>query len=305
MPKRLLFLLPLCFALFVGTAFARDGSSGSYSMVDKESGQKVKVWYFKPADFSPKTPVLFVLHGMNRNADEYRDQWKPHAKKHGFMLLVPEFSETLFPGVNGYNMGNIFAATTHDEKEGLANSGKRNPKKLWSYRTLDKVFADFKINREKSGQSKYYLFGHSAGAQYVHRLVEFVPEAKIKMAIAANSGWYTMPSLAQKWPYGLKGTGLEGEDVKRFLAFPLVVLLGERDNNPKHASLRHTPEADEQGESRFARGKHFFSYGQNLARRLKTPFNWKLQTVPDVGHSNEGMSAAAAAIIAVDAAGTR
>ncbi len=301
MTRVISFLSLLCFLLFAGQASALESGAGSYVMHDGETGKNVTIWYFKPATFTPATPVLFVLHGLNRDAEDYRDQWKTHAEKHNLMLLVPCFSEELFPGTNGYNMGNIFSAKTKEEREGLANSGFINPRSLWSYRLLDKAFADFKANREKTRSAKYYLFGHSAGAQYVHRLIEFVPEAKIKLAIAANAGWYTLPDLDKEWPYGLKGTGLRQADAKRFLAFPLTVLLGEKDNDPKHRSLRHTPEADEQGDNRLARGKFFFAYGEGLAKKLKTPFGWKLQTVPGVAHSNEGMSAAAAEIIVKDA----
>jgi ribulose 1,5-bisphosphate carboxylase large subunit-like protein len=60
---------------------------------------------------------------------------------------------------------------------------------------VGKVFADFRTHREKTGHTTSYLFGHSAGARYAHRMVEFVPEAKAKMVIAANSGWYTLPDL--------------------------------------------------------------------------------------------------------------
>ncbi len=301
MLRKLLVFTALCLALTVGTALALETGSGSYKMKDRETGETLTVWYYKPANFSKDTPILFVLHGMLRNPDEYRDQWKEHAEKYGIMLLVPGFTEELFPGPNGYNLGNIFVAATKQEVAGRDVSGTMNPKSRWSYRVVDKVFADFKAQREKTGQAKYYLFGHSAGSQYVHRMLEFVPDAKVKMAIAANAGWYTMPDLNKAWPYGLKGTGLTQADVKRFLSFPLVILLGEKDNDPQHHQLRRNKESDEQGTNRFDRGKNFFAYGQNLAKQLKAPFNWKIQTVPGVAHSNAGMSAAAAAIVAEEA----
>ena len=34
-----------------------------------------------PAGAMPETPVLFVMHGVNRNADKYRDDWQVHAEK--------------------------------------------------------------------------------------------------------------------------------------------------------------------------------------------------------------------------------
>lgn len=301
MLRKFLILTALCLVLSAGQAFALESGSGSYQMQDRETGETLTVWYFKPANFSRNTPVLFVLHGMLRNPETYRDQWKAHAEQYGLMLLVPDFREELFPGTNGYNMGNIFVATTREQQEGTTNSGQKNQRTRWSFRVVDKVFTDFTDKREKTRQSKYYLFGHSAGGQFVHRFLQFVPDAKVKMAIAANSGWYTMPDLNKDWPYGLRGTDLTQADIKRFLSFPLVLLLGEKDNDPKHHQLRRTPEANEQGDNRFARGKFFFANGETLAKKLKVPFGWKLQTVPGVAHSNEGMSAAAAALVAADA----
>ena len=65
------------------------------------------------------TNVLFVMHGVNRNADETfrrivkanRNPLDSHVllpEKYNFVLLVPEFSKELFPGRNAYNFGNVF-----------------------------------------------------------------------------------------------------------------------------------------------------------------------------------------------------
>jgi poly(3-hydroxybutyrate) depolymerase len=289
-----------CFALGTPT-FALEQGEGSYTFPDPETEKAFTVWYYKPANFTAETPVAIVLHGMNRNASTYRSAWTPHAEKYGLMLLVPEFSEKDFPGTNGYNMGNYFGARTEQEREGLAASGIINPESVWSFRVIDKVFADFLANREKTGQTQYSLYGHSAGAQFAHRMLQFLPEARVRFAIAANAGWYTMPDLSLEWPYGLKGTKVDEKQILRFLSMPLVILLGEKDNDPNHHQLRRTPEADVQGNNRFARGHYFFAYGQQLAKKLNVPFGWRLQTVPGVAHSNKDMSDAAAALIAGEA----
>jgi hypothetical protein len=61
------------------------------------------------------------MHGVNRDAEaEFRRNVPlDHAKhnlrpeKHNFVLLVPEFSEELFPSRNNYNFGGIFQVTRH------------------------------------------------------------------------------------------------------------------------------------------------------------------------------------------------
>lgn len=297
-----IFLATAAFCItLVTAAFALEPGEGSYAFTDPETNKTLTVWYYKPPAFTADTPVTIVLHGMGRNAPGYRNAWAPHAEKYGLMLLVPEFTKEEFRSTNGYNMGNYFEAQTKQEWEGLASSGKINPKSQWSFRVVDKIFDDFAAHREKTGQTQYYLYGHSAGSQFVHRMLQILPETKAKFAVAANAGWYTMPDLALEWPLGLKGTGVDEKNVRRFLSMPVVVLLGEKDNDPAHKDLRHSPEMDVQGENRFARGQYFFGYAQNLAKKLNVPFGWKLQTVPGVAHSNKGMSAAAAALIAGEA----
>ena len=90
-----------------------------------------------------------------------------------------------------------------------------------------------------------------------------------------------------------EGTGLPPEYLGATLSRPLVVLLGEDDDNPNSANLRRTPEAMRQGRHRLARGKRFFELARQQAERLAVPFNWHLDTVPDVGHNNARMAPAA------------
>ena len=76
----------------------------------------------------------------------------------------------------------------------------------------------------------------------------------------------------------------------------LFILLGEDDNDPNHSSLRKTEEAMRQGKHRFERGHYFFNTAQAMADSLGVEFNWILDTVPGVGHSNTGMAPKAAKI---------
>ena len=51
--------------------------------------------------------VVVVMHGLRRDADRYRDEWRDLAEQQGFLLLVPEFSAAKFPGTRWYNFGNV------------------------------------------------------------------------------------------------------------------------------------------------------------------------------------------------------
>ena len=86
------------------------------------------------------------------------------------------------------------------------------------------------------------------------------------------------------------------EELVSVFAKPVVVLLGEADVN-RTSNLRMTPEADRQGQNRLARGKAFFETAKNKAAELGVPFNWKLVTVPGVGHQGAKMANAAIEVI--------
>ena len=102
------------------------------------------------------------------------------------------------------------------------------------------------------------LFGHSAGAQFVHRLVEFTPQHRARVAVAANAGWYTMPDDSVHFPYGLKGSPLSEAEMGDALSSNLIVLIGADDINSSAINLRRNEQADEQGLNRLDRGIAFY-----------------------------------------------
>ena len=251
-------------------------------------GQRsMRVFFYKPLAAGPDTQVVFVLHGLNRNAGDYRDQWINVAEANNLIIVAPEFTKTLYPGADGYNLGNVFD-----------KNGRSNPRDTWSFAMIGKVFAKF---QEISGTvcTRFNIFGHSAGAQFVHRMIELYPQHNIGTAISANAGWYTLPLESETWPYGLRnGPPINlAESLKDVFAQHLVVLLGEEDTDPNHKYLRNTREARAQGPHRLARGIHYFQVGQREAKRVGAAFNWELQTVPGVGHSNSRMAKTAARIL--------
>ncbi|MBA4017464.1 MAG: hypothetical protein C0483_09850 [Pirellula sp.] len=244
----------------------------------RHAGKTIPVWYFVPEDAGNDAPVLIVMHGVNRDADRYRDEWIPYARKYRFLLLVPEFSKQAFPGEDRYNSGN-----TLDEQQ------RPLPRDQWTFSLIEPIFDAMKLATDNRSE-RYFLYGHSAGAQFVHRFLFHVPEARVVKAVAANAGWWTLPDTAVKFPYGFQGAALDGDALKKVVRLPLVVLLGTADIDAQHVNLRRTPEAMAQGPHRFARGKSFYDAGKRQAKKLGVPLNWQLATAPGVGHSNLGMA---------------
>lgn len=286
---RCLMALAMLAGLAAPTATTAQTTAPAPFVFDGWAGPPLPVWYALPDAVTPETPVVVVMHGVNRDADRYRDEWAGLAREHGLIVIVPQFSRADFPGADGYNTG-FFAAA----------DGTPRPRNLWSYAAIEPLF-DTVRQRFGTQVPRYTLYGHSAGAQFVHRFVILTPEARIEQAIAANAGWYMMPDLATAFPYGPKGAPVSPETLKAALGKPLTVLLGTADTDIAHPNLRTTPEANRQGPHRYARGLAFHAAGREAAARMDAPFGWRVETVPGVGHSNGLMAQAAAALIAARA----
>lgn len=250
---------------------------------DGETEKPVKVWFFRPKNLLPDSKVVFVMPGTNRNGKTYLKDWSPFAEQHGFLLLVPEFSKQDY-GREDYQFGGI---------------GHTSPSR-GAFSVIEHVFDEVKA-RESLTTSSYNLYGHSAGAQFVHRFVLFMPHPRLALAIAANAGDYTLPDNPGNqpcdFPWCLTPDTITETQLQSAFSQKLVVLLGEEDTDPNHKHLPNTPQAKQQGLNRLERGKTFYQCAQKKAAALKTPLNWALQTVPGVGHSDQGMAPAALALI--------
>lgn len=282
MKPRIFRTLVILAGVFGAAAWAQAAAAQSQpqpdSFVYRQAGHEVKVWIHVPAGLSPDAPVIIVQHGVGRNGEEYCRDWMPLAERKKFLLVVPEFSNTEFPGEESYNYGNTVDA-----------AGRARPREAWSFSMIEPIF-DEACRRTGNRSRTYALYGHSAGAQFVHRFLYFVPQARVSRAVAANAGWYTLPDHTVAFPYGLKGTPVSAADLRGALARPLTILLGERDIDPQAKSLRQTPGAVAQGPNRFTRGQYFFKYAQSVATAQRFDLGWSLATVPDIDHSNSGMA---------------
>ncbi len=275
--KQFALLLFAIIAPALASAEALSPGSGRFEF--QRVGKTVPVWYFLPESARPDTPILIVMHGVKRNADRYRDDWVPHAKKYGFILVAPEFSRGAFPQDADYSVGGVL-----DEK------GQPRPREQTAFSFIEPIFDAVKA-RSGNRTARYQIYGHSAGAQFVHRYLYFIPEARVSRAVSANAGWWTLPDPAVEFPFGLKGAPLlTGDIVRTILQRPLVVLLGTSDTDPNDVNLSRSKGAMAQGPYRFARGNFFFQSGQRQAGALGITFGWKLDTAPGIGHSDSGMS---------------
>lgn len=268
------------------TLVARPGAN-SLDWVDEAFPGKTFILHSAcPASFTPRTPVLFVHHGVGRNGAAYRDYWLPLAEAHDLFVIAIEFTEDDFPDYLRYHFGNM-----HNE------DGSPNPREAWTYgivpRLFDAMRAQGVTRREKYGQ-----FGHSAGGQLVHRMLSFGYRDRVAAAICANAGTYAMPDLDIPWPFGLGQTEVTPDSLAAFLTFPITVMAGTEDTKTTGRYFPKGPRSLRQGPTRYHRAHEYVRLGHQAAAVLGVRCAWTVTDVPGVGHQGHGMSIAAAPVAA-------
>jgi poly(3-hydroxybutyrate) depolymerase len=240
----------------------------------------------RPRNWSEDTPVLFVHHGVGRNGADYRDYWLRAVDEIGVFVIAPEFSEEFFPDYLWYHFGN-----RHD------GAGQPNPPSQWTYGIDERLFSALRA-QGVTRRPRYGLFGHSAGGQFVHRMLSFGYRERVAVAVSANAGTYAMPDLDIAWPFGLGETELDADGLSQLLQFPITVMTGTQDIKTTGRYFPKGPRSMRQGATRHERAHNYVHAGRAAAEMLGTRCAWTVVNVPDVGHDGEGMSRAAAPIVA-------
>lgn len=294
--KRILIVIVLAILVVVPLSFAHaqqksqpiHNETGSFTFIDKKGNpdKPITVWYYQPPNLPVNPPIVFIMHGIRRNARNYRDDWIAYAKQYSFLLVVPEFSKRFYPKNYDYNYGNMFDETT----------GKPISEDEWTFSAIEHLFDYIKqITENQSPQ--YWIYGHSAGGQFVHRMTLFKTDARIRRAIAANPGAYAMPNFQIEFPYGFKGTRMTPEKLKIAFGKDFILLLGDKDIKEDDPVLNETPPAIAQGKNRFGRGLQFYSTvvqnDEAVQLQLGDAFHWRLSIVHGAGHNESQMAEAA------------
>jgi hypothetical protein len=249
-------------------------------------GPELRVWTYVPASMGADAPILFVMHGVERDAKRYIEDWARTAERHGVILVAPEFDERRFPGSEYYNQGGVIDP----------GSGKKRPREAWTFSVIEPLFQEVR-RRSGSDAAGYSIYGHSAGAQFVHRYVIMAAPTHLDQAVAANAGWYTGFDPGRSYPQGLKLDKRESVAETAGFARRLTILLGTEDIESDDRNLRTDTWARRQGQNRFERGRAFYAEAQAGASAGKHTFGWRMRYAPGIGHENRKMAAYAADIL--------
>lgn len=237
-------------------------------------GVSIEVFTYRPAGCA-LSGALMVFHGLDRNADAYRDYVIPLGQRFCLLVVAPLFDAARFP-------------TWRYQRGGIVHDGSVQPAESWTVNLVPRL-ASWIRHQEGRAELPYALIGHSAGGQFLSRVVAFGNDEAKEIVIANPSTW-VRPSLEIAAPYGFGGVfgPQQGEAaLRRYLAAKVTVLLGQEDVGSRN--LATSEEAEEQGSTRFERGQTVFREAADAARRHGCAFNWHLAAVPGVGHNARAM----------------
>ena len=275
------FLVRILTLIFM--SFSIYGSSLDKFTFHNWSKPNLDVFYHLPDVIDENTKILFIVHGNSRNADDYLKVWIKLSEGKNVALFAPHFKRNSFISFNTLQMS-------------TSNGVIRANTDLYLNNSIDTLF-EFIKSKFNLKSKRYDIYGHSAGAQFVHRYLLMSEDPQVNTAVAANAGWYTFLNGAD-FPYGVKNTpiSLSDNNIKKFLSMDLHILIGSNDIDV-NSSINKSNGAQNQGLNRFQRAKNFFEYTESIVEQNNLEFNWQYQVVSGAPHSNKVMSRAAVLIL--------
>ncbi|MEO6595536.1 MAG: hypothetical protein ABIP94_12355 [Planctomycetota bacterium] len=277
-------LLPLLFTVLLPAQAAPDSTDVpigkatlQVALGSVERGRvELQVFTYRPEKWSGER-LLFVLHGVLRNADEYRDDAVSMGDRFDALLVAPKFDAERFPS-RAYQRGGI-----------QRDDGTAAPLHEWTYARIPELAAAMR-ERTSKPKAQLYVIGHSAGGQFVMRMSAFQDTGAVRL-VAANPGSALFPTMDLKFGYGFGGLPPElanDDRLRAYLAAPLTLYLGTADD---HADdyFDKSPAAMQQGGGRHQRGLALYWSGKTLAAERGWPFAWQLVEAPGVEHDHAKM----------------
>ena len=257
-----------------------------------ESVAHGKYYRYFPPNVKPTSPVLIVVHGSLAADDSgeeaalaFLKTWLGFANQTGTALISPAFSD------RDYGSG---PACPHGwGYRGLY--GRHVGADDFLHEILDQLKG---VNEKFDG--KVFLFGHSAGAQFVSHYVVMHPE-RVNAAVISAPAWLPFPTMDDNWPRGLKPRKSvrrwpgESEDQTiemipdptKFLEaaqLPLLATSGALDLEP----IRHSP--SQGGDTHVARVQSWAKAMNEFAAEKGKTGTVRCNIVQNVGHDFVHMS---------------
>jgi poly(3-hydroxybutyrate) depolymerase len=203
--------------------------------------------------------LLVVMHGAERRAEEYAEEFTAFADEHRYIILAP-----LFPRGERY------------QQLGIGDD--------------DSIRADLRLlelvsevgGRYRVETDRFDLFGFSGGGQFAHRFLYVHPD-RLRSVVVAAPGTVALPTDRYRWPYGIADLGklanvrFDLEKVRRVRA---LLIVGEEDVEDEN--LNESDEANRFGRTRLKRARTLHEAWQEAGIRHE------YVEVADLGHELNG-----------------
>lgn len=247
--------------------------------------------------FPQKKPknILVIAHGMlgknqaaAANAKKYIKRWIDYAERYGLVVIAPVFDTKRFGNLGGGYGGyrNLF--------------GKYIAADEFVNQLVDTYAAQFNL-----AGTQFYLYGHSAGGQFVNRYVVTHPDRVIRAVVSA-AGRYSYPTKSEKWPYGAGDfkKNIKWKDgvktpvsVSRSLqnyakaASKVSVVIGGADTKPQPERPAHV------GKTRIDLARSWAATMNKNASKYGFSGSVQVWVVPGVGHSSAKLTRQCAEVL--------
>jgi dienelactone hydrolase len=268
----LLFGIVLLFGL-ARPSLALDAGRGVERV--KAGDTEIIVFTYRPRGCVDPS-FLIVFHGLNRKAEGARNGAEDAAEAACLIVFAPLLDKDRFPN-------------WRYQRAGVVRAGLVQPREEWTAPIVESL-VHWVRKQTNRPDTRIYMFGHSAGGQFLSRLFAYTPIADIDRIVIANPSVYVAPLLTEMAPYGFDGVFSEEEAerrVREYLALPITIYVGSEDTGRKNLVTNEA--ALRQGKDRLERGHRIFQLAKDVAAQRGWTLNWKLVEAPGVGHSSGGM----------------
>ncbi len=225
-------------------------------------------YWFQPAPSPGARGVLVAVHGVRRQALDQFAAFSAWATRRQCHLLIPLFDPAHYPDY---------------QRLGRPGHGQRADLHLIA------LVGDL-AQRFDFDPDDLLLFGHSGGAQFVHRFVMAYPDMVRRYALSA-AGWYTFHDDDTDFPLGTDHlpAGFPAFVAHRFLQIPGRVFVGGREHAQSPLLRRNDALDAAQGRDRIDRARRWVDAMRVAARAHALPAPLSLEELPGAAHSFRGL----------------
>lgn len=260
-----------------------------------QSNQFGSFYQYIPSTVTQNSKILIIAHGTPGAAETALDsaltfinRWTDTAEQESVIVLAPAFDQTNFGGKSG----------------GFGGYRGLYGRNIGADEFVHQIICSY-AKFLPSHDGRFFLYGHSAGGQFVNRYLVRHPDRTIRSVISA-AGRYAYPNSTVKWHFGMAPLirTIEWEnpaesqmvnitpDPNGWLEAaqsPVTVVVGDLDTEPQPSRPGQT------GSTRIEIGQNWVSEMNALASNNGATGRVMFVLVRGVGHSSSGLTPASQA----------